>query len=308
MLPTSICLHLSYFSCFDIVACSALCAEWLQMLEYRHIWMQYCVDLELPLPLWSLHELRRYVAALVTMDRCWLKYKVHDRARWKNGFRVFDTRVLGTTILPCVDEPWRHRGKGLSPVLRKVLTDLSNTLRALPYDYVAALESIWQPDGTYTLGDIRLIHEGVPVARDVCKDPVTNLSAVCIGYHLGGHLFGDDFNVHELIMSFQARTCDYTGMCAADVVSYHVVCHNRLGHQSPGPFGFANAAAAILGLRTSVQDLMEINEFCSTGAVYSHASYADLIASCVESIARARQGLRGGCFTPCLQYWLEQQR
>ena len=325
MLPTfnTICLQLSYFSCFDIVACSALCTGWLKMLEYRHLWKQYCADLQLPLPLWSLHELRRYAAALVRMDRCWLKYKVYDVCPYFKGISVLTHElVAGARAFSGVVQPWRHREMGISTALRKVLADISNTIGAVPYDYVAALQSAWQPNETCALGDIILILNGAPVIKDVCKDPVTNLYAMCIGYicpnGFGGHRFGIDLETYELIMCFRVTTCSRTGMHTADAVSYHVVCHNQIVFGDPGPFGFEHAAAAIARLRTNVYDLLEIatppkhvgaahehwREFIDTVAIYSYASYAVLFEACVESITLARQELRGGCFTPCYKYWL----
>ena len=328
MLPTFYlsyfsCLHLSYLSCFDILACSALCTGWLQMLEDRHLWKQYCADLELPLPLWSLHELRRYAAAVVRMDRCWWKYNVY------NVYLVFKTISVHTHELLAGTRAfsggfikrWLHREMGISPTLRKVLADISNTVGAVPYDYAAALQSAWQPGETCALGDIIVIQNGDPVIWNVCKDPVTKLNAMCIGHicpnGFAGHRFGTDLENYELIMCYRVTKCNSTGMCTADAVSYHVVCHNQVVRGDPGPFGFEHAAAAIARLRTNVYDLLEIvappkrvgatywREFIDTVAIYSYASYAVLFEACAESITTARWTRRGGCFTPCYKCWLE---
>ena len=55
------------------------------------------------------------------------------------------------------------------------MRSLYNRFGALPFDYVAALDTVWQPDVDFALGDVLLVLGGVPIMQDMCRNPFTEI-------------------------------------------------------------------------------------------------------------------------------------
>ena len=196
-----------FVSCVDLLACSASCDVWLQFLKQGFLWKDYCTGLGLPLSLPDLSALRHYALALVLMEERWLRYKVHIDRRWEAGVvcgALSFCNPAGCCDLAGLGGPLCLSGHGFAPILRDALWSLMICCGALPYDYVAALKTIWQPGITLALGDIIFMDRGHPLIDNVCKDPDTNVFAVMIGYvmpgRLGGHRpghFNSEHCIHE---------------------------------------------------------------------------------------------------------------
>ena len=293
-----------FLSCVDLVACSASCGRWLGILKTGFLWRQYCVGLGLPMPLTCYATLRYYVACLLMMEKCWLRYKVYvDRRRdepWKRPL----CDVTGVCDLSRLGDPLRLGRHCIAPVLRDALRTLFKRFGALPYDYVAALDTVWQPDVDFALGDLLLVLGGVPIMRDMCRIPFTEICAVTIGYvcpnGFGGHRSGEDFDVHELVMSFRVGS---RGQVVD--VCYIGMCHNQIGMQHPGIFGLPSAAAAVAAFPVSL-DEMVLTPFLHTGLrVHTFRSFADVVTVCTRSIEQP--GTRPDFFLPCFLYWVGVQ-
>ena len=54
-----------YLSCFDLVACSFSCKQWLDVLKHGFWWNLYCVGVGLPMPLYCYRALRAYICPFV---------------------------------------------------------------------------------------------------------------------------------------------------------------------------------------------------------------------------------------------------
>ena len=54
-----------YLSCFDLVACSFSCKQWLDILKHGFWWNLYCVGVGLPMPLDCYRALRAYICPFV---------------------------------------------------------------------------------------------------------------------------------------------------------------------------------------------------------------------------------------------------
>ena len=192
-----------------------------------------------------------------------------------------------------------------APVLRDALRNLFNYFGALPYDYVAALDTVWQSGKDFALGDLVLVREGVPVTRDMCKNHCTKRCAVSIGHirpnGCGGHRSGLDFDVYELIMSFRIGSDAH----AVDVC-YTGVCHDEIGMGVPGPFGVVNVATAVAAFPVTLNELATVPTMSDTmqsfAEVHTFKSFAEVVSVCIQCIERA--GNRPGFFLPCFLYWL----
>lgn len=252
------------------------------------------------MPLCSYEALRRYAACLAIMGRCLLRYKVFvDRRRNVPWHRpVCD--ATGVCDLSGLGGPSCMSRNGFASSLRESLENLFLFFGALPYDYVAALHTLWRPGKDFALGDVLLIQKGVPFIGNMCKDPVTSRCAVSIGYicpnGYGGHIADFNFEVYELIMSYHVNSHGQ----AIDVC-YIGVCHDQIGVEMAGPFGFANAVAAVAALHPHLYDLALSRESVGDVAVYTFNSFVDVVSVCIQSIESPTLGHR--FFLPCFSYW-----
>ena len=100
-----------------------------------------------------------------------------------------------------------------------------------------------------------------------------------------GHIWfngcGLPYEVHELVMSFRVSPQGHVFD-----VSYTGVCHDQVGVGMLGPFGLANAAAAVAKLHLYLEGLVQSREFIGTVAVHTFTSFADCISVCMECVAR----------------------
>ena len=290
-----------YLSCFDLVACSASCGQWLGILRHAFLWKQYSVGLGLPMPLLCYSALRHYAACLVVMEKCWLRYKVYvDRRREAPWHRPL-CDITGVCDLSGLGGPPCLSRRCSAPVLRDALQDLCNYFGALPYDYVAALDTVWQPCKDFAVGDLILVQDGVPVIRDMCKNHCTGICAVTIGYicpnGCGGHRSGIDFDVYELVMSFRIGSPGHAvGVC------YTGVCHDQIGMGMRGPFGLVNVATVVAAFPVTLKELAKVPTMSNTMAVHIFHSFAEVVSVCIDCIERPES--RHGFFLPCFQYWM----
>ena len=289
-----------YLPCLELASCSCSCKQWLDILKHGFSWNEYCMGFRLPMPLCSYEALRRYAACLAIMGRCLLRYKVYvDRRRNVPWHRPL-CDATGVCDLSGLGGPSCMSRNGFASPLREHLQTLFLFFGALPCDYVAALHTVWRPGKDFALGDVLLIQNGVPLIGSMCKDPVTNRCAVSIGCicpnGFGGHVVDYDFDVYELIMSYHVNSHGQ----AIDVC-YNGVCHDQIGVEMVGPFGSANAAAAVAALRPHLYDLALSREFMGDVAVYTFNSFVDVVSVCIQSIERPGLGHR--FFLPCFLYW-----
>ena len=84
-------------------------------------------------------------------------------------------------------------------------------------------------------------------------------------------------------------------------VCYNGVCHDQIGVDMVGPFGSANAAAAVAALRPHLYDLALSRAFMGDVAVYTFNSFVDVVSVCIQSIERPGHGHR--FFLPRFLYW-----
>ena len=301
-------IFLLFVSCDDLLACSASCKTWLDILKHEFLWEDYRMGLGLPMPLPSLIALRQYVSSLVLIEERWLQYKVHVDRRLEAGIVrgvLSYCNPAGCCDLAELGDPRCLHSHGFAPALRDSLRSLFDVCGALPYDYVAALKTIWQPAKTFALGDIIFIDRGDPLVDNVCKDPDTNVFAVMIGYvmpgRMGGHRPGygsGEYCIHELIMAFRVSSDGR----AVDV-SYTVVCYNFFSNGGIiwlEEFGLHTAAAFVAKHR---DDRLGVLEGVFTERRFE--SFADVVCACSLEIGRISKHMRLNIrlFAPCVLYW-----
>ena len=201
-----------FLLCVDIFKSGFTCTGWMNILKHEFNWQRYCDLIKMPIPLSSFTAWQTYFAHMIQMRNRWLEYKVivdkrRDRFHQIAQGSVYQaiTDQVGMCDLSLLDEPlaWRLQ--------THLLFEVANPLReclmlfgTLPMDYVAALHTTWQNE-SMALGDIMIMRGGVPLLRNYCRNPVTNIRSVGIGYvapnGFGGHTIGLDHEVHEIIMS-----------------------------------------------------------------------------------------------------------
>ena len=288
---------------------------WMNVLKYEFNWQNYCVLIGMPIPLSSFTAWQTYFAHLIQMRSRWLEYKVFvDKRRDRvyqaigttnYGYQAIVYRAIADQVGMCdlsiLDEPlaWRLQPHSLIEVANGLRKHLM-LFGTLPMDYVAAVHTAWQNE-SMALGDIIIVRHGVPMLGNFCKNPVTNICSIGIGYvapnGFGGHTLGLDHDVHEIIMSFQVRTNG-----EAHQVKYSVVCHSSISHDCKFLSGFRNAAALIAKIETRLDGFVTDVE-SSLPEVHTFLSYAELVAACTFQISEGVDDQRRSCFTPCFLFW-----
>ena len=274
--------------------CSSVCRKWKDCIKVGIHWRDYCLHVGMPIPLFSLSAWAEYSAQLVFMRRCWLNYNILCTSNQQ--------AIFNGSIESCL-----HRS--LPAWITLELTHLVVRFGSLPLDYIASLFLTWQ-EGSFALGDIALIRGGTPISRDACKNEITGVCALSIGYvapnGFDGHAPAIDYNVHEIIMSFRVNENKEVGF-----VRYTVVCHDFWRDTPAGCLavcGCPNAAALI----AEQGDALHTQKMSSEGFpeiyIEVYESQALMILSCMKQISTgAIKPCRGcdynPCFTPCFMKW-----
>ena len=267
-----------FLFCTDIVICSSVCRKWRLCIKIEIDWQDYCLHVGMPLPLFSFSDWVEYSAQIVFMRGCWLNYNILCTPHG--------------SIESCLQ-------RSLPAWITLELTDLVVGFGSLPLDYVASLFLIWQ-EGSFALGDITMIRNGSPIFQDRCKNGITGVCAVSIGYVApngsDGHTPAIDYDVHEIIMSFRVNENREVSF-----VRYTVVCHDLWSdHRSAAGF-IAEQGDALHTHKWSSYGFPEIY-------IEVYESYALMILSCTKQISKgAIQPCPGccnwPCFTPCSMKW-----
>ena len=175
----------------------------------------------------------------------------------------------------------------------------------LPCDYVASLFLTWQGE-TFALGDLILFQDGAPVFRDRCKNQITNVCALGIGYIVPngfcGHIPGINYEVHEIVMSFSVNENK-----EATFVRYTVVCHDSIG-LGINMCGGRNAADFIADQGESLRTQRITTDGYPDIYIEVYTSYAEMVLFCTEQISKGIVRPCMGCdftpcFTPCFTLW-----
>ena len=292
----------SFLSGVDIFRCGRTCMQCLNILENDFNWEEYCALVRMPLTLYSLTMWQTYYSHVVVLRNRLLEYKYFLARHLGFGDLTLDEHLTArlNTRLPCC-------------FTDRLFNQLS-LFGTLPMDYIAFLhllyahQSLEHPDPTLGLGDIRIMINGIPVSRHTCKDPVTNICAMGIGYVdlacFEEHRTGIDYDVHEIIMSFHVNKKQM-----AEQVQYSVVCHcaNSIGR-------IQNAVALVAKFGSKLHDLDTDDPYGAIDTpgwnsifVRTFDSYAELVAECTcQHLPQNSRQPRHSCFIPCFRFWASE--